>query len=131
MILTNPRFARAVMAHGWQGFNERIQIRWAQEMNQLQEQVNQRPKSIHTDVMEEQLCNLQVMGATSSVPLNGSDRAYIALAALFAILGTMLGWMARAELRKDPPAQRGLALAQVATLFWPVAAVPLLVLILA
>lgn len=59
------------------------------------------------------------------VRLSSRDRVLVTLAAGFAVSATLLGWMARTELLRNPGERRGLGLANVAAWFWPVAILPL------
>lgn len=130
------------IAHAWQGYHEDINTAWAQEMNYLQERINQLNRIVTNGVMNAtsaelqqanaQMSQLHMMRRPSQIPSLSSDiRAYFAVATLIAIVGTLLGWLSRAELMRHPSTQRGLFLAKFAAYFWPIAVIPLLLLILA
>ncbi len=128
------------IAHGWEGYQRGQQVRWAQELNLLQEQINQTrrlanagqaPNEIMLE-LEKQMLTLHVQKRPSTLlPLSSADRACFGTALLFAIISTLLGWMARADLLKPNYQQRGIGMAKWAAYFWPVAVVPLLLLLLA
>lgn len=131
-----------LLAHAWQGYHEDIDTAWAQEMNYLQERINEiqrmgsngamNANSMRLQEANLQLSQLHMMRRPTHIPPLSSDiRAYFAVAALIAILGTLLGWFARAELLQAPNSKRGLLLAKFAAYFWPIALVPLLLLLLA
>ena len=131
-----------LIAHAWQGYHEDIDIAWAQEMNFLQERINELNRLISNGGMNANFIGLQEANAKMSQlhmmrrpshipPLSSDIRAYFAIAALIAIFGTLLGWFSRAELMRQPHTHRGLLLAKFAAYFWPIAVVPLLLLLLA
>ena len=124
------------LAHGWDGYHERIEIRWAQEMNLAQEKINDLERenrgSLERERLVEGLRQLHLTGpSTIYIGLSSRERAFLALSLLFAVLGTVLGWMARADMLKEPGTQRGLGMAKFAAYFWPVGIVPLGLLLLA
>ena len=124
------------IAHGWGEYHRRIEIRWAQEMNQLQERINELDRhptsTAQRDILVDGLRNLHLSGPTTIyIGLSSRERALLALSLLFAVLGTVLGWMARADLLREPGTQRGLGMAKFAAYFWPVGIVPLGLLLLA
>lgn len=124
------------IAHGWGEYHRRIEIRWAQELNQFQERINELERenrgSLERERLVESLRDLHVTGPTTAyIGLSSRERALLALSLLFAVLGTVLGWMARADMLKEPGSQRGLAMAKFAAYFWPVGIVPLGLLLLA
>lgn len=124
------------IAHGWGDYHERIEIRWAQEMNRVQEKINDLERenrgSLERERLVESLRNLHLSGPTTIyIGLSSRERALLALSLLFAVLGTVLGWMARADMLKEPGTQRGLAMAKFAAYFWPIGIVPLGLLLLA
>ena len=128
------------IAHGWEGYLRSQEIRWAQELNLLQEQINQTRRLANAgqapnEVMlelEKQLLTLHVQKRPSTLlPLSSADRACFGIALMCAIISTLLGWMARADLLKPNHQQRGLGMAKFAAYFWPVALVPLLLILLA
>ena len=127
------------IAHGWEGYQQRQEVRWAQELNLLQNQINvtrkltnagQAPTSALLE-LEKQMLTLQVQKRASTVlPLSSEDRAWFGITGLFIVLSTLLGWLARAELLKPGANERGLGLAKFAAYFWPIAVLPLLLLVL-
>jgi serine/threonine protein kinase len=128
------------IAHGWEGYQRSQEIRWAQELNLLQNQINetrrlanagQAPNEVMLE-LERRMLTLHVQKRPSTMlPLSGRDRACLGIALLFAIISTLLGWMARADLLKPNNQQRGIGMAKLAAYFWPVAVVPLLLVLLA
>ncbi|MDA0812933.1 MAG: hypothetical protein O3C21_11175 [Verrucomicrobia bacterium] len=103
-------------------------------MNQLQERIYElEPASFsQRDILGEELRNLQLSGPTTvDIGLSSRERALFVLALLFAVLGTVLGWMARADMLKEPGTQRGISMANFAAYFWPVGITPLGLLLLA
>ena len=110
-------------------------------MSQHQEQINYIEKeinigittnSVQRDRLVDSLRNLHLSGPTTHyIGLSSRERALLGLALLFAVLGTVLGWMARADMLKSPGTQRGLAMAKFSAYFWPVAILPLALLLLA
>lgn len=129
------------IAHGWGDYNRRLEGRWAQEMNNSQQRINEAQHRVEIGDsakkaewydLQARMERLQLSGQpTFRLSMTSEDRALLALSLLFAVLGTVLGWMARADMLKEPGTQRGLGMAKFAAYFWPVGIVPLGLLLLA
>jgi serine/threonine protein kinase len=128
------------MAHGWEGYQRRQEIRWMQQLNLIQDQINQTQRLANSGQaanatlleLQRKLLALQVQQRPSVVlPLSSQDRVWFAMIVLFAVLSTLLGWMARSDLLKPENTKRGIGMAKFAAYFWPVGAVPLLLVLLA